>query len=102
MFHLIWYVLVGLIAGVIAKSVMEVHLTLFWTIVLGIVGSIIGGGIKHMLFRPATGRYYPPRPLFSPLGAILGLFLCYPLDNHFFTGPSFLLHHCFPPNRTAR
>ncbi len=32
MFHLIWYILVGLIAGVIAKSVMHVHMTIFWTI----------------------------------------------------------------------
>jgi len=37
MFHLIWYVLIGLIAGVIAKSVMHVHMTIFWTIVLGII-----------------------------------------------------------------
>ena len=25
MFHLIWYILIGLISGVIAKSVMHVH-----------------------------------------------------------------------------
>jgi hypothetical protein len=43
MFHLIWYILIGLISGVIAKSVMHVHMTIFWTIVLGIIGSIIGG-----------------------------------------------------------
>ena len=35
MFHLIWYILIGLIAGIISKSVMHVHLTLFWTIALG-------------------------------------------------------------------
>lgn len=29
MFHLIWYILVGLIAGVIAKSVMHAHMTFF-------------------------------------------------------------------------
>jgi len=33
MIHLIWYILVGLIAGIIAKSVMHVHMTIFWTIV---------------------------------------------------------------------
>jgi uncharacterized membrane protein YeaQ/YmgE (transglycosylase-associated protein family) len=67
MFHLIWYVLIGLISGVIAKSVMHVHLTMFWTIVLGIVGSIIGGCVTH---------------LFSILGAILLLFICYKLKIH--------------------
>src|ERR1019366_10570887 len=39
------YVLIGLISGVIAKSVMHVHITIFWTIVLGIIGSIIGGAV---------------------------------------------------------
>ena len=42
MFHLIWYILVGLVAGLIAKSVMHVHMTIFWTIVLGVIGSIMG------------------------------------------------------------
>ena len=43
MFHLLWYVVIGLISGVIAKSVMHEHMTIFWTIVLGIIGSIAGG-----------------------------------------------------------
>ena len=51
MIHLIWYIVVGLIAGVIAKSVMHVHMTSFWTIVLGIIGSIIGGAVTTC-FRP--------------------------------------------------
>jgi uncharacterized membrane protein YeaQ/YmgE (transglycosylase-associated protein family) len=38
----------GLIAALIAKSIMHVHLKLLWTIVLGIVGSIVGGSITHM------------------------------------------------------
>jgi uncharacterized membrane protein YeaQ/YmgE (transglycosylase-associated protein family) len=32
MFHLIWYILVGLISGIIAKSLMHVHMTIFWTV----------------------------------------------------------------------
>ena len=50
MIHLIWCIVVGLIAGVIAKSAMHVHMTVFWTIVLGIIGSIIGSTVTH-LFR---------------------------------------------------
>jgi uncharacterized membrane protein YeaQ/YmgE (transglycosylase-associated protein family) len=83
MFHLIWYLLVGLVSGLIAKSVMHVHMTTFWTIVLGIVGSIIGGGITHMLFRPTNSRYHPAGLIFSTLGAILVLFVCYKLNIHF-------------------
>src|SRR5580704_15011481 len=83
MFHLIWYVLIGLISGVIAKSVMHVHMTIFWTIVLGIIGSIIGGAVTHMFSRPTTERFHPAGLVFSTLGAILVLFICYKLKIHF-------------------
>jgi len=84
MFHLIWYILIGLIAGVIAKSVMHVqHITIFWTIVLGIIGSIIGGCVTHMFSRARSERYHPAGLIFSTLGAILVLFICYKLKIHF-------------------
>ena len=83
MFHLIWYVLIGLIAGVIAKNVMHVHMTLFWTIVLGIIGSIVGGGVSHMFSRPTNQRFHPAGLILSTLGAILVLFICYKLNIHF-------------------
>ena len=80
MFHLIWYILVGLIAGVIAKSIMHVHLALVWTIVLGIIGSILGGSVTHMFSRPREGaRFHPAGLIFSTLGALLVLFACYKL-----------------------
>jgi uncharacterized membrane protein YeaQ/YmgE (transglycosylase-associated protein family) len=83
MFHLIWYIIVGLIAGLIAKSVMHVHMTIFWTIVLGIIGSIIGGAVTHIFSRPANARYHPAGLIFSTLGAILILFVCYKLHIRF-------------------
>jgi uncharacterized membrane protein YeaQ/YmgE (transglycosylase-associated protein family) len=82
MFHLIWYILIGLIAGVVAKSVMQVHLTIFWTIVLGIIGSIMGGAVTHMFLRPRNERYHPAGLIFSSLGAMLVLFICYKLNIH--------------------
>ena len=83
MFHLIWYVLIGLISGVIARSVMHVHMTMFWTIVLGIIGSILGGAVTHVFFRPKNERYHPAGLIFSALGAILILFICFKLNIHF-------------------
>ena len=59
MLHLVWYILVGLIAGIIAKSIMHAHLTIFWTIVLGIIGSIIGGAVTHMFVPPRDQRFHP-------------------------------------------
>jgi hypothetical protein len=45
MFHLTWYILIGLISGVIVKS--------------GIIESIIGGGVSHMFSRPTNEQYHP-------------------------------------------
>ena len=82
MFHLLWYILIGLVSGVIAKSVMHVHMTIFWTIVLGIIGSIIGGAVTHMFSRPTNERFHLAGLIFSTLGAILFLYVCYKLNIH--------------------
>ena len=83
MLHLLWYIIVGLIAGVIAKTVMHEHMTIFWTILLGIVGSLLGGAVTHMFSRPANAQYHPAGLIFSTLGAILVLFACYKLNIQF-------------------
>jgi hypothetical protein len=54
MFHLTWYILIGLISGVIVKS--------------GIIESIIGGGVSHMFSRPTNERYHPAGSHFFTLG----------------------------------
>ena len=82
MFHIIWYIIIGLISGVVARSVMHVHLTMAWTIVLGIIGSLLGGGVTHIIFRSRNDRYHPAGLIFSTLGAILILFICYKLKIH--------------------
>jgi uncharacterized membrane protein YeaQ/YmgE (transglycosylase-associated protein family) len=82
MFHILWYVIIGLLAGFIAKSVMHEHLTMFWTLVLGVIGSILGGGLTHMISRSKNERYHPAGLIFSTLGAILVLFVCYKLKIH--------------------
>src|SRR5664279_5001538 len=64
MFHLIWYVLIGLISGVIAKSVMHVHMTIFWTIMLGIIGSIHRRLRYPHVFAPGKRSISSRRPHF--------------------------------------
>jgi uncharacterized membrane protein YeaQ/YmgE (transglycosylase-associated protein family) len=87
MLHLIWYIIVGLIAGVVAKSAMHMHMSLLWTIVLGIVGSIVGGLITHLIFRPREGAsFHPAGIIVSILGAILVLFLWHHFKLHIPTG----------------
>src|ERR1700724_3123524 len=76
MLHLIWYIIVGLIAGWAAKSVMHLHMTIFWTTVLGLVGSILGGFITHLFDRPKPeANYHPAGIIVSILGALLVLWL---------------------------
>ncbi len=86
MFHILWYLIIGLLAGVISKSVMHVHMTLLWTLVIGVIGSLLGGGISHIIWRSRNDRYHPAGLIFSTLGSILILFVCYKLKIHL---PSF-------------
>ena len=87
MLHLIWYIIVGLIAGVCAKMIMHMHLTLMWTIILGIVGSIIGGLVMHIFSRPKPGaQFHPGGIIVSILGALLVLFLWYKFKLHIRAG----------------
>ena len=83
MFHLVWYILVGLIAGVVAKSVMHVHMLLVWTIVLGIIGGLLGGAITHLFAPPTSERFHPAGLILSTLGAILVLYVCIKLGIRF-------------------
>ncbi len=82
MFHILWYLIIGLLSGLVAKSVMHVHLSLLWTMILGIIGSLLGGGVSHMIFRARNERYHPAGLIFSTLGAIVILFICYKLNIH--------------------
>ena len=83
MLHLIWYLIVGLIAGLVAKSVMHLQLPLLGTLVLGIVGSIVAGFITHLFIRPkGEGLFHPAGIIFSILGALLVLFLWTKLNVH--------------------
>jgi uncharacterized membrane protein YeaQ/YmgE (transglycosylase-associated protein family) len=76
MLHLIWYIIVGFIAGFVAKSVLHLHMTVFWTILLGLVGSILGGFIMHLFDRPKPeANYHPSGLIVSILFALLLLWL---------------------------
>jgi uncharacterized membrane protein YeaQ/YmgE (transglycosylase-associated protein family) len=57
---------------------------MFWTIALGIIGSILGGAVTHMFSRPTNEQYHPAGLIFSTLGAIMILFICYKLNINFF------------------
>jgi uncharacterized membrane protein YeaQ/YmgE (transglycosylase-associated protein family) len=76
MLHLIWYVFVGFLVGCVAKALMHTHLSITWTVVLGIVGSIIGGAVTHLFYPPsAGGKFHLGGLIVSIIGALLVLYI---------------------------
>ena len=74
MFHVIWYIVVGFVVGLIARAILPGadHMGLIATTVVGIVGSIIGGYIGHLIHKPAPGaKFHPAGFLMSLVGAIV-------------------------------
>jgi uncharacterized membrane protein YeaQ/YmgE (transglycosylase-associated protein family) len=71
--------IVGLIAGALARLIMPGRdpMGILMTIVLGIIGSFVGGFLYRLIFRPPEdGSYFHPGGLLlSVLGAILVLFI---------------------------
>jgi uncharacterized membrane protein YeaQ/YmgE (transglycosylase-associated protein family) len=67
----------------VANSVLHTHLTLLWDLVLGIIGSLVGGFVTHWFHRPRSGSpFHPAGIIFSILGALLVLFLLTKLNLH--------------------
>jgi uncharacterized membrane protein YeaQ/YmgE (transglycosylase-associated protein family) len=76
MLHLIWYTFVGFLVGCVAKALMHTHLSITWTVVLGIVGSIIGGAVTHLFYPPsAGGKFHLGGLIVSIVGAMLVLYI---------------------------
>jgi len=71
MLHLIWCVIVGFLAGCVAKALLHTHLSITWTIVLGFVGSIIGGAVTHLFSPPSGGGRFHPAGLIVAQGVRL-------------------------------
>jgi uncharacterized membrane protein YeaQ/YmgE (transglycosylase-associated protein family) len=75
--HIIWMIIVGFIVGVIARFVYPGAVAMgFWlTVVLGIIGSIVGGLIGRAIWRPADGSFHPAGFFLSLVGALIVLWL---------------------------
>jgi uncharacterized membrane protein YeaQ/YmgE (transglycosylase-associated protein family) len=60
MLHIIWYIIVGFIVGLIARAVMPgaQHLGFIMTTLLGIADSIAGGFIGRLFSTPEPVRHF--------------------------------------------
>ena len=79
MMSFIWWLIIGLIAGAIARLIMPGRDAMSWlaTMLLGIVGSILGGLISWAIWGvDEAGRGFRPAGLLlSILGAIVVLWI---------------------------
>lgn len=71
----IWMIIVGLVAGLLARAIKPGSDPMGWimTIVLGIVGAMIGGFIASIIGINADGGF--TGLIFSVIGAIILLFI---------------------------
>ena len=83
MLAFMWWILIGLVAGLIARFLIPGKQAMGWimTIVLGLAGSLLGGFISSAVFHedPADTRFHPAGLLMSTIGALilLGLYVAY-------------------------
>ena len=78
MLHIIWYIIVGFIVGLIARAIMPgaQHLNIIMTTLLGIGGSVLGGLIGRLFSKPEPGsKFHPAGIIMSIIGAIILLFI---------------------------
>lgn len=78
MFHLLWYLIVGFIVGLIARAILPGadHMAWYWTVIVGIVGSVIGGFIARLFSKPPPGaKFHTAGFLMSIVGAIILLLI---------------------------
>ncbi|MFS8086661.1 MAG: GlsB/YeaQ/YmgE family stress response membrane protein [Acidobacteriota bacterium] len=78
MFHIIWMIIIGFLAGWIAsKFVAGIgHLGFWMTTGLGIVGSFVGGFLSRLFSKPADGAvFHPAGILMSIIGAVIVLYV---------------------------
>ncbi len=78
MFHILWSVIVGFFAGLIARAVYPGAnpMGLMMTTILGIAGSIVGGLIARLIWKHEPGqKFHAGGFVLSIVGALILLFV---------------------------
>ncbi|MGE3313563.1 MAG: GlsB/YeaQ/YmgE family stress response membrane protein [Planctomycetaceae bacterium] len=77
MFSFIWWLVVGIIAGALARFFVpgRQSMGLFMTMILGLIGSVIGGFISSLIFGydPTDPGFHTGGIIMSTIGAIIAL-----------------------------
>jgi uncharacterized membrane protein YeaQ/YmgE (transglycosylase-associated protein family) len=70
---LLWLLVIGIIAGFLARLIVPGRdpMTFWQTVLLGVVGSFVGGLIGHALFDSGSGWIHPSGVIGSIIGAVI-------------------------------
>jgi uncharacterized membrane protein YeaQ/YmgE (transglycosylase-associated protein family) len=73
--QLIWFIIVGFLAGLIARALMpgKQSMGLALTTLLGIVGSFVGGFLSSLFSRTPVSLFRPSGIVGSVIGALIVL-----------------------------
>jgi len=69
----LWWVITGFVIGLIARAILPGadSMGFILTTALGIAGSLVGGAIAHVIWKPPAGsKFHPAGFLLSLVGAI--------------------------------
>lgn len=72
---IVTWIVIGLIAGWLAKLIMRDSMGWIATILLGIVGAFVGGWVSGLVGGPGVSGFNLTSILVSTLGAIILLFV---------------------------
>lgn len=77
MLQFIWWLVVGLIAGGLARLILPGRdpMGCLATMLLGVLGSIVGGFLSTLIWRTRGNGFHPGGIIMSLLGAILLLWI---------------------------
>jgi len=84
LFHIIGWIIVGLIAGGVARffSSKSDSMGCIFTIVIGIVGSFVGGFISNLIFHFGNSNtFHPAGIIMSIVGAIVVLYIWHLIEG---------------------
>jgi uncharacterized membrane protein YeaQ/YmgE (transglycosylase-associated protein family) len=76
--HILWSIIVGFVVGLIARAVVPGNQKMGFaaTVILGILGSLVGGFIGRLVSKPPEGSKFHPAGFFlSLVGAIVLLLI---------------------------
>ena len=91
MLGFIWWIIIGFIAGLLGRMLMPGRQPMGWilTIVLGLVGSLLGGLISSVVFGtdPMEPGFHTGGLIMSTIGAVIVLAVYSALQNRRVAGP---------------